>query len=82
MGQCNYCTFQQIKKSKPKGYKVRILDGDFGLGGVDIFVVPPHITISDIRKWKKSSEQLPNGDKKRQKYFVAWFMELPDHCCC
>jgi len=82
MSQCNYCTFQWIKKNRPKGYKIKKILSDFGLGGIDVFIVPHNITVTDIKQWKKPSKQFPNGDENRQKYFVAWFMELPDFCCC
>ena len=50
--------------------------------GVNVFIVPKEITVRDIKKWKEACDELPNGDGNYQKYFRAWFMELPDHCCC
>jgi hypothetical protein len=44
--------------------------------GQDILKVPG---------WHKGVDILvvPKGEEPdREKHFIAWFMELPDHCCC
>lgn len=69
MKDCNYCTFQRIKKrAKKEGKKVTIRKASGPLGGVDIFVHPTGIK--------------PEGFLSRAEYFEAWFMELPDKCAC
>jgi len=35
-----------------------------------VYVHPKEIIIADLSK------------EEREKYFVAWFMELPNYCCC
>ena len=83
MGQCNFCTFKSIKsKAKKEDMTIKKLDGSWGMGGIEIFKVPKDISLSNIKQWKQPSDNLPNGDQNWQKYHVAWFKELPNHCCC
>jgi len=69
--RCNYCNLKSIKRrAKSKGLVVTKRSGDFGLGGMDVFVHPKEIKICV-------------GDKvQRDKYFVSWLMEIPKYCCC
>ena len=72
---CNYCHYRGIlSNAKIKCLSVTCLrDQDWGLGGLNIYVHPPEIVIKD----------LPGGaDGEREKYRMAWFMYLPDHCAC
>lgn len=66
MGQCNWCSYQDIKK-RFKGTDIRVLTRDekgFSLGGVNVYAVP-------------------RGEKlDRAKHYIAWFMQLPERCCC
>ena len=74
MGQCNYCTMQQIKRDAKLNYKKVITrDGTGQLGGTDVFVVPQNTSVP---------EKIVNDNVFSTKYFVAWFMKLPDHCAC
>lgn len=70
--QCNSCSLKGIKSdARKKGAKVTILnDGDFGLGGVNVYTHPKEIKIAKLSK------------SAREKYFKAWFMELTTHCIC
>lgn len=75
MSICNYCILQSIKKqAKLKGYKVTILyDAKWGLGGVNVYVHPKSIKISDLSGGE---------DGERKQYRKAWMMEIPVYCCC
>jgi len=72
---CNYCSFQKIKsRAKADKKKVTVLrDARWGMGGVNIYVHPPKVDVSKLSDGE---------DGERRQYFVAWFMELPSHCCC
>lgn len=75
MSCCNHCHYQNIKdKARVEKNKVSVLhDAKWGMGGVNVYVHPKNININE----------LPGGeDDKRKQYRVAWFMELPDGCCC
>lgn len=77
MSRCNYCSHRQLKKlAKDKGMKLTIIrETEYALGGVNVFMSPPEIT----REYLKT---LVRGTPEREKYLVAWYMELTDHCCC
>ena len=80
--QCNYCGLKQIRAdAKKKKMKVVLLSSSF-MRGTDVFVVPRHIPITEIRRWKDCSDKLPNGDKNYQKYHVSWMMEIGNRCEC
>ena len=74
MSQCNYCSLQKIKKAAAKaGNKVILTDKKWimpFIGGVNVFVVPPNMTIEDL------------NDDNAENYFSTWFMYLSDHCVC
>jgi len=83
MGQCNFCSLNSIKsKAKRREQTVKKMPATWGMGGLDIFIVPKHIKLVEIRTWKQPSDDLPNGDVNWERYHVAWFMELSDSCCC
>lgn len=69
---CNYCTLRAIRNRAPKGARVivREHDGRFSgfEGGVDVFVVPAGIAVSD--------------DDDLGSYHKCWFMELTTKCAC
>jgi len=71
---CNYCSFKRIKRRAKQDNNTVTLRYGF-MGGKDCFVHPPDVVITpEIAK----DENHP----LHKQYFVAWFMELPDHCCC
>ena len=73
MSTCNYCTLKSIKsRAKEKGEKAVVLQGNFFEmgGGFDVYTCPKDVKISKLTV------------AEREKYFNAWLMEIPDHCCC
>jgi hypothetical protein len=68
---CNYCCFKSVKaNAKRAGMKVATSPHTGVLGGVDVYRLPPSVRLTEL------------GKQERAKYFVAWYMELTDHCCC
>lgn len=68
---CNYCHLQNIRRrAKKKGSRVYLRAGM--MGGTDVFVVPKgeKLDISVNEKGEHSGQ------------WVAWMMEIPDHCVC
>jgi len=73
MSQCNYCRFKSIqRRGKEEGKKIRVkVAKNFGMGvGVDIYLLDP------------GEEIQPDNEKGENPQRVAWFMELPNRCCC
>ena len=74
MGRCNYCNYQSIKRrAKQEGSRIYKRAASWGLGGVNIYVVPKGDKL-DTREDKEGNTI--SGQ------FGAWFMELPDSCHC
>ena len=68
---CNYCSLQAIKqRAKENNLKVTLLQSNWELGGIDVYVHPKDVKVKKL------------DDREREKYRVAWFMELSDHSCC
>lgn len=71
---CNYCTLKKIREeAKAKKWRVNSLPytGKVGIqGGTNIYVYPGDINLEKLNK------------DERKEYFVAWFMEISDHCVC
>lgn len=68
---CNYCSYQRIKKrADDDGLLVSLLPAHWGMGGTEVYVSPVDV---DVEKM---------SEIERHKYYKAWFMSLPDHCCC
>lgn len=70
---CNYCSLKQIERlAEAAGEKVIVYRNT-------AYTVPKALS-------KKAFLDLPDGDPDKKtgkgKYFSAWFMQLPDHCCC
>jgi hypothetical protein len=66
--QCNYCDLKSIKaRAERDNLKVTKIKVDWGLGGYDILVHPKEV-------------EKPELD--RDKYFVAWMMEIGKFCEC
>jgi len=83
MSQCNYCNLKNLKRiAKKNNMVIKKLTAKWGLGGVEIFIVPHGITLKEIRLWKQPSDELPNGDKSWKRYHRTWLMKIPDKCCC
>lgn len=76
--RCNYCSYMDLKKKRPKGTRVhvvpshRVLSDGTEFGGVDVFFVPEGAELDT------SVDREGNHGKQ----FAVWFMELPDHCVC
>lgn len=80
--ECNYCSLENIKTdTKKKGYKVVMTPSEF-MNGINVFIVPKHFKIKDIRQWKDCDACPPHGDTNYRRYHVSWFMKLPDYCVC
>lgn len=74
MGICNYCNMQWIKKTAANVNKSVITrEGTGELAGTNVYVVPSGTVIP---------EKIISDDEFTKKYWVAWFMKLPDHCAC
>ncbi len=70
MSECNYCSFERIKRqAKHDGKQVVTQKG--WKKGTDVFVVP-----KDTKVAIKPSQSF------RDKFFVSWFWVLTDHCVC
>lgn len=70
---CNYCRFEDIKRrAKRDGKKVYTIHSTSmtTLGGVSVYVL------------NKGEKPPKNDSEKDDSRKVAWFMELPNHCCC
>lgn len=67
---CNYCHLKSIReRAKKQGSRVYLRAG---MGGIDVFVVP---------KGEKLDTSV-NEKGEHGKQWVAWMMEIPDHCVC
>lgn len=68
---CNYCEFEKLKRLASQNSLVITKHyRDNKLGGVDVYVHPRGIDINKIE------------ENKKEDYFVAWYMELPNKCAC
>jgi len=75
--RCNYCRLQDIKRmAKEQGSRVYVRPSNFcpkyNIGGYDIFMVP---------KGEKLDTSV-DKDGNHGWQWVAWMMEIPDHCVC
>ena len=67
---CNLCSFIDIKRrAKERGLKVTTIQG--WMGGTDVYVHPKTVNIKKLEGFNIPDH--PNRDK----YFVAWFREIP-----
>jgi len=74
MHDCNFCTMQWIKETAANVNKSVITRAGTGeLKGTEVYVVPSGTVIP---------ETIVHDDAFSKKYFVAWFMKLPDSCAC
>jgi len=72
---CNFCSLKIIRqKAKRKGLIVSSFPHcgklQMATSGTDIYVHSKDINLEKL------------SEKEREKYFVAWFMEIGDHCEC
>lgn len=68
MAECNYCTFQWLKRRAEKeGKVVTVIPSKSELGGVDVYVHSAKVIKPQIN---------------RNRHWKAWFMELTDECAC
>jgi len=69
---CNLCSLNFIKlRAKKEGKKITIIPASGFLGGIDVYVHPKEINIKKLEGFNIPDH--PNRDK----YFRAWFMEIP-----
>lgn len=73
---CNKCLFNIIKERALKNGKAVLKMKSKFLGGTDVFVHPSNIDITKLPGLNEADH--PN----RNKYFVAWFMKIPERCEC
>jgi hypothetical protein len=65
---CNFCSLNRIKESaNEKGMKITLKKSNSMMGGTDVYTHPPSIE---------------HPEEYGDKYFSAWMMEIPIHCCC
>lgn len=64
---CNYCLHKQVVKNLKSDERIVKRPGDFGLGGVSVYVVPKGVKLTDENK---------------DQFDHSWYMELPKHCAC
>ena len=71
MGQCNYCSLKYTRISAKESNKiVTTMPSSFMSNGLDIYIHKPEINVKKLNK------------EDREKYFVAWYMEVGTHCEC
>ena len=66
--QCNFCSLRTIERKAKAAKKQVSTIYNKEHGGMDVFVHPKKVKISQ--------------ENKPKEYFVAWFMELSTHCVC
>lgn len=72
--QCNHCALRHLRReAKTNGERVTVQNStrSLGLGGVDVYVSPKGVKLAR-----------PISDVDHEKYFRAWYMEVPDACMC
>jgi len=52
------------------------------MGGTDVFIVPKGEKLASPEDMIGPCDEYPDGNEAYSKYYVAWMMEIPDHCCC
>ena len=73
--QCNYCSLKQYKsKARKNNQAIRLVDNPGVIKGIDVLISPKGLRLPRLG----SDER----DAFIKRYFVAWFMELGDHCEC
>jgi hypothetical protein len=75
MGQCNYCTLEQIKEQAKQTNMVvstRESDGPAidGVKGIEVYLHPPTIDIEKL------------DGHAREQWWVSWLMEIGTECEC
>lgn len=71
--RCNYCNFMSLQShAKQKGLVITKLGDSVYVwaAGVSVYMHSPEVDIKALSK------------EEAEKYFKAWYAELPDHCCC
>jgi len=70
MSTCNYCNHKAALRGVKERCNVVVKKpATWGMGGVTFYEVPPH----EVKDFEPREED---------PYFIAWYMELPSHCCC
>lgn len=75
MTTCNKCNLESIRARALKNNQ-GILEMKSKYGGLDVFVYPKGIQITEVPGLNII------GHPNRNKYFVAWFMKVPEKCEC
>lgn len=71
---CCYCVLQHLKRRRLRpGWKLTVLAGGPRPYGAEAFFHPAEVVI--VRN-------APHSAHDRERYFVAGFGELTDHCVC
>jgi hypothetical protein len=71
--KCNYCDLKSIRRrARARGEKIVVV-------GQTAYRIPKSMSKRDFMKLPTGSVDARTG---KGKYFVAWFMAIPDHCCC
>lgn len=72
--KCNFCDLTRIKEEAKENKEVVTVvpsKGKIGsLGGVEVYVHPRDVFIEGLTK------------SQAKRYWVAWMMEVTDHCVC
>ena len=68
---CNYCNLKRMEEdAKAEGNKVTLIPSKSKMGGSEVYVHPRSI---NIKKFNRG---------QLQRFWVAWMMEITDHCVC
>lgn len=70
MSMCNRCTYNQLMRDRESETRAYLISDMGKLGGLNFYITPTSVKLFDL------------SEKDREKYFVAWFMELPERCTC
>lgn len=71
--KCNYCKLRTLRRrAKASGEKIVLV-------GNTAYRIPQRMSKRDFLKLPVGT---PDNRVGRSKYWVAWFMEITNHCCC
>ena len=74
--ECNFCRLKRLKaQAKTRHHIIKMIPATWGLGGVEIFIVPRGTTTKQIRSWDRHSSFY-------DKYHSGWFMDITERCIC
>lgn len=68
---CNHCNLERIRRdAKKAGHRVTLEGSTWGMGGVEVYVHPKALNFRTFNK------------NMKRRYWVAWMMEVTEHCVC